>query len=1108
MTSECRKCHRVGHIAIACRDGKVPRGNTYTVESEPSRKSEKQCDSHQRDENTESQSKEYGVFKIELQEMMKIGAADLCLTRDDRKYLAKISVNEADVEFQVDTGAIVTCVGEKTYAKFKSPGSVLHDINLDLRDYNKKPLDVRGVAMATVKYGSITRELPVVVIKGDRVPLMGRNWLRHITLNWKEIHAVQKTEITERLEQKYKDVFSEELGCLKDFKVELHVKSDAVPVYKKARTVPYHLKPLVDAELQRLEEKGVIEPVTHSEWASPTVNVVKSDGKSVRICADFKQTLNPVCSAESYPLPTPEDIFAKLAGGVIYSTLDLSHAYHQLQLSEETQKYMVINTHKGLYKYTRLQYGINTAVGVFQRAMENVLANIPRVAVYVDDIIISARSRDEHDTTLELVLKKLKEAGLKLKLAKCKFSVPEVRYLGHKLNAEGISPLPEKVEAINSFPTPSNKQELSTFCGMLKYYHRFLPQAADVMAPLYNMEKKNTEWTWGETEENAFCQAKSLLTERSLLVYYNPEEPLYLICDASGYGIGAVLQQKRNGIMQPVSFASRTLTSAEKNYSQTDKEGLAIVFGATKFAKYLLGREVEIWTDHKPLLGLLGENRGIPEIASGRVIRWSILLASYNYKLKYVPGVEIPNADCLSRFPVEEPGFQVPEVGEEVLLLEHMDYTTVNASDIRRWTDRDPVLSKVRQAILSAWRTDMDEAEVEMKPYYSRKDELTVLKGCILWGSRVVIPPQGREALTEELHATHTGIVKMKNLARSYLWWPKMDQDLERKVNACRECQSVRIMTDSKQPLHPWEYPDRAWSRIHIDYAGPFEGRIFLVIVDAYSKWVEVIPTTGCTTKITVRHLIQIFTTHGLPDTIVSDNGAAFASDEFEDFVQQHGIRHVRSAPYHPATNGLAENAVKSFKRAMKKDTGEGLEMKLQRYLFTQRITPHSTTGVPPCELLMKRKLKSKFDLLYPSLEEHVRKKQEKQAMNFRGKSQEYQVGDHVYYKNYSNKGPPNIPGVIERKTGPVSCEVMGENGILVRKHSDQLFKQIQPENQEKERVEEKTTEEVPQLEGQEIPLTETTEEECSSNNRQSPMTEIRRSSRIRRPVKKYEIEG
>jgi len=387
-----------------------------------------------------------------------------------------------------------------------------------------------------------------------------------------------------------------------------------------------------------------------------------------------------------------------------------------------------------------------------------------------------------------------------------------------------------------------------------------------------------------------------------------------------------------------------------------------------------------------------------------------------------------------------------PAVGEEILLINLLDSTsTCTSENIRRWTDRDPVLSKVRLSILQGWTSTPIS---DLAPYYSKRDELTTLKGCVLWGIRVIIPPQGRVLVTDMLHETHPGIVKMKNLARGYMWWPKMDMDLERCVKTCRQCQSVRVLPLNNQPLHPWEFPSKPWSRIHIDYAGPMNGKMYLVLVDAYSKWLEVVPTSGCSAQTTVNHLRRIFATHGLPDIIVSDNGTSFTGSDFQEFVNNNNIRHVTSAPYHPATNGLAENAVKTFKMAMKKSPGGNSEDILYRFLFDYRISPHSTTGIPPCELLMNRKVKSRFDMLRPSISDKVMKKQEVQAKNFQprsGNSPTFNEGDSVYFRNYSRSGPPNVPGTVLQRTGPVSCRVQSESGTVVRKHFTQLFRQEKP---------------------------------------------------------------
>ena len=683
--------------------------------------------------------------------------------------------------------------------------------------------------------------------------------------------------------------------------------------------------------------------------------------------------------------------------------------------------------------------------------MENVLKKIPNVAIYLDDIIVTGPTEAEHLKTLELVLQRLLVNGLKLKKEKCSFMNKSVNYLGHMLDADGIHTSVDKVAAIDNFPVPVNKQELGTFCGMVKYYHRFLPNVSRIMAPLYKLEKDSADWEWTNEHENSFVSAKKLLKSNTLLVHYDPSKTLHVTCDASSYGIGAVLEQEiQDGMLKPVCYASRTLSKSEKNYSQTEREGLAVIWAVTKFRKYLCGRKFENWTDHKPLLGLLGEKRAVPRMAAGRLIRWSLILAGYDYKLIYKPGCKIPNADCLSRFPLKVEEFEPPKVGEEVLLLEQFRTASIKSDDIRYWTDRDPTLSYIRNCILQGWDENASITE-ELKPFFNRRSEFTVLHGCILWGNRVVVPPQGRDNITEQLHDTHSGIVKMKNLARCYVWWPSIDKDLERVVSSCQTCQEHRNCPIEKQQLHPWEFPTKPWSRLHIDYAGPINGHMFLIVVDAYSKWLEVIPTYGCTSKVTVSKLRNIFSIHGLPDIIVSDNGSAFTSEEFGEFVCKNGIRHITGAPYHPSTNGLAENAVKTFKNALKKCIGNTDEI-LHRFLFNYRITPHVTTGVPPCELLMKRKLKSRFDLLKPDINSHVLKKQELQAKNYKGNTSKvckekpnFVEGDHVYFKNYSNYGKPNFPGVVEKCTGPISCKIRGSDGSIVHRHFDQIFKQIKP---------------------------------------------------------------
>ncbi|CAI5647636.1 unnamed protein product [Oreochromis niloticus] len=250
-----------------------------------------------------------------------------------------------------------------------------------------------------------------------------------------------------------------------------------------------------------------------------------------------------------------------------------------------------------------------------------------------------------------------------------------------------------------------------------------------------------------------------------------------------------------------------------------------------------------------------------------------------------------------------------------------------------------------------------------LKPYAKRQQELSGQDGCILWGSRVIVPPPGRSQIIEVLHEAHSGISRMESLARSFVWWSGMDSALEEKVKACSQCQSNQKMSPPA-PLHPWEWPSRPWSRLHLDFAGPILGHMFLVLVDAHSEWLDAHITPTITALVVTDTLWRIFATHGLPEAVVTDNGPTFTSGIFQEFMERNGIRHIRTAPYHPASNGLAECAVETLKDGLKKMLGLSIEKRLCRFLFQYRITPHTTTGLSPAELLMGRKPRSHLDLL------------------------------------------------------------------------------------------------------------------------------------------------
>ena len=1076
--TDCHYCGKKGHIAKVChskaRDQKKPQKKT-------------QESTHQVKQDDSSDS-EFNLYHT---------SANLVATKP---YTVTVQINRKDLSMEIDSGATFSIISNSTYKTLwpGTSGPKLRPANVPLKTYTRETIKVLGSLSVNVAHNGQLKSLPLLVVAGNGPSLLGRDWLSQLQLDWHKVNHVHSADSPcKNILDRHSNVFKDELGQVQGATAKFHVNSDCQPKFCKARPVPYALRAKVEAELDRLEKEGILEPVEFSDWAAPIVPVVKRDG-SVRICGDYKLTVNQAASTDTYPLPRIEDLFTSLSGGKLFSKLDLAHAYQQVPLDEDSKKYTTVNTHKGLYHYTRLPFGVASAPAIFQRIMDNMLRGLPHVCIYLDDILVTGVNDDEHLRNLDVVLNHLEKAGVRLKLSKCEFMLPSVEYLGHRITAQGLKPTDEKIQAIRDAPTPTNVSQLKSFLGLLNYYGKFLPNLSSALAPLYSLLQQKKVWCWGPAQEKAFQKAKVSLTSDSLLVHYDPSKELVLACDASPYGIGAVLSHRmENGSDQPIAFSSRSLAPAEKKYSQLDKEALAIIFGVKRFHQYLYGRHFTIVSDHKPLQHLFSESSAIPTLASARIQRWALVLSAYDYHIEYKPGLLHGNADMLSRLPLSDTPTSVTVPGETILLMDMLNSLPVTAAQIKQGTDRDPVLSKVRTLLLTGWK---DITGDHMKPFQQRQNELSVQDGCVLWGTRVVVPPQLREKVLQELHEGHPGASRMKSLARSFVWWPGMDKDIEDRVKACEPCQRSRHLP-AAAPLQPWEWPQRPWARVHIDYAGPFMGRMFLILVDAHSKWLEVKSVSSATTSTTVEQLRAIFATHGLPEMLVSDNGSVFTSAEFKSFIKNNGIRHATSAPYHPASNGLAERAVQTFKESMKKMSNGSIETRLSRFLFTYRTTPHTTTGISPAELLFNQRPRTRLELLRPCIQSHVLKKQQNQKVTHdkSAKARKFQVQDRVYARNFSD-GEVWIPGVIAKCIGPLSFIVKLEDGRTIRRHIDHLQPRF---------VSQSSSSSDPSPEWIDMPTTRNDDYEATEDNSTTPSTVeipvLRRSTRVSVPPVRFD---
>lgn len=397
-------------------------------------------------------------------------------------------------------------------------------------------------------------------------------------------------------------------------------------------------------------------------------------------------------------------------------------------------------------------------------------------------------------------------------------------------------------------------------------------------------------------------------------------------------------------------------------------------------------------------------------------------------------------ADLLSRYPVEET-YNEPYLEEiRFLYVEKFNILPVTAKQIAIETSRDPILSRVFHNIQHGWNENTQHPD-HIKAYFNRRSELTSEKGCILWGMRIIIPSKLRKGILEELHDSHLGIVKMKSLARQHVWWPNIDANIEDLAGKCSHCIGVR-KNPPQSPLHPWEWPTKSWQRIHIDFAGPIENHHLLLIVDSHSKWPEIIPMRSTTAEATITHLKLIFARFGLPERIVSDNGPQFSSNEFRSFTRRNGIRHTFSAPYHPATNGAVENFVGTAKKSIKANMSSGLDLNesIIRFLTKYRTVSHSTTGKSPCELMLGRQNRTRFDLLRPeSTSQTVRSHQECQIEYKRGRIREIQPGDFVLARDY-RKGKEWQRAIVRSKLGAHTFILETPQGLKLKRHIDQIW--------------------------------------------------------------------
>lgn len=1030
-----------------------------------------------------------------------------------------VRLGNVPITFEIDTGAADNFISKEQWKKLGRP--VLQTVETTYESASSHQLPTIGsfhidASTDTTSHSS----LQFVVADVTSLNLLGRDAIHKLQISVdaalgqnkvKAIHNSLKPDQNlqqscEQMCKEFPDLFTPELGKLKDFELEVKFKTDATPTFCRPRPVPLSMA----EELTQTYELGIAQgkwkPVQFNASGTPVVPVRKGarsghTSSGLRVCGDYSVSVNSLLDVPRHPLPLPEDLLRKLGGGHYFTKLDLADAYSQIPLGPVSQKKLALSTHKGVLLQMRLPQGISSAPAYFQEVMHQLTSDLSGVAVYLDDLLVTGTDATSHLENLRGLLQRLHEKGLRLRRDKCVFAQPSVEYLGHRISNAGVSK-GSKADAVQNMPPPTDVSTLRSFLSSLQFYGKFLPDLATVTEPLHRLTRKGITWNWGSHEDAAFRKLKEVLSQDTVLAHFDPSLQLGVSCDASNVGLGAVLFHRYpDGSERPIMNASKTLTDTQRRYGQIQREALSIIFAIQKFHQFLYGREFILVTDHKPLLSLFGPDKPTPALAANRLARWALMLSQYNYTIEYRSTKSHGNADALSRLPAgSDPSFDKEERGDDcdTVLMIHTVGSQIQADDptiLRKQSSSDPMISTAMRYTREGWPAKLENHD-SAAAFQKVAESLSISNGCLMYGARVVIPKKLQSKVLQLLHMGHFGMERMKQLARTAVYWPNINADI---ANLCKNCTNCAEHQNRppKEPNHPWMMPEKPWSRLHLDHAINFMGSNWLVVMDSYSKYPCIQPTQSTSTRATTELLEETFAHFGYPHTLVTDNATTFTSTEFQQWCNDRGITHLTGAPYHPATNGTAERLVQTFKQALRKSDLPP-RMALLEFLQQYRRMP-LPTGYSPSELLNGRQIRTRIDTLLPTHAHMTQKKQTSPAPATStkvSKSTGYQVGTPCYARYYGPRRDNEakwIPATVTKIQGTRHFKVkVFPNGPVWRRHVEQL--RPRQNSQENDDASSSYTNSSPD-----------TDSALESSPAEDAAPSVRRSSRSRRPVLRYD---
>ncbi|UYV75188.1 K02A2.6-like, partial [Cordylochernes scorpioides] len=984
----CSKCKKMNHFAAFCKGSAIRSLNDETEET-----------------------------------VWSIHEAKVVHTLEWKK---SIIVNGKEICFKLDSGAEVNVLPYTFTRQMK--GLEIFQTNRKLTSYTGHEIKIKGIATLNCKTKNKTESLEFFIADGYYQPILGIEAIEKLSLI-KKCDAVQTEQNNSAKEilNRHKNIF-EGIGRL-PIEHKIRLKENATPVIAPSRKIPFSIREKVKAELERMEKLDIIEKVEEpSEWTHPIVVVQKPSG-DVRICMDPRE-LNKYIQRERYILPTAETIFSELKGATVFSVFDASSAFWQVPLDKESTNLCTIATPFGRFRFKRLPYGLNSASEVFQRCINNILSGLQGTACYMDDILIYGSTMEEHNRNLETVLRRLEENNVKLNAKKQQIAVEKVNFLGHIISRDGIAIQASRAEAIQKLKRPENKTEVQRFLGMVTYLGKFIPNLSDKTAPLRKLISNKSEWKFGGEENDCFEKLKDMVSNAPILTFFDPTKPITISSDASQYGIGTVLMQGGHAI----EYASFSLNATQRKYAQIEKELLAIVFGCERFQYYIWGNDVIVETDHKPLLSIVKKPL---EKLSPRLQRMVLRLMRFQISLKFTPGKNMFVADHLSRDPLKDEVDTSYLEGQTESVHMLLVTTDEKIKRLQKETHGDHTLIQLIEYAKNGWPKYKTMVCDEAKPYWQFQDEIHVSDGIVYKGNCIMVPSTLRKEILQVVHSSHQGIAASKEKARSAFYWPGMITQVENEVEKCRTCQEYsRKNPEESRIAH--EIPEFPWEKIAVDFM-EVSGTSSILVVDYHSKFVEIRKLSSKRETETILQLKTIFRTHGIPRTLVSDNGPPFNSTGFKNFAQKYEFKHQTSSPKYPRSNGQVERTIQTIKGLIIKAVKSGRDPNLALMEFNN--TPKYDLP-SPTQMLMGRsvrtlstytrqQLKPLFDTTknYQKLRDH----QQKYSGSPKRILRPLEVGDNIMLQERHRKWVPAT--VTAKHETPRSYMVKTPSGSEYRRN-------------------------------------------------------------------------